>query len=34
MVARIFGKIQVFQKWLLEQVRPVERKHAIVAQAG
>ena len=29
-----FGKIQVFQEWLLEQVRPVERKHAIVAQAG
>jgi len=29
-----FGKIQVFQEWLLEQVRPVERKDAIVAQAG
>ena len=28
------GKIQVFQEWLLEQVRPVERKDAIVAQAG
>jgi LysR family glycine cleavage system transcriptional activator len=28
------GKIQVFQQWLLEQVRPVERKDAIVAQAG
>ncbi len=28
-----FGKIQVFQKWLLEQVRPVERKGAIGAQA-
>jgi LysR family glycine cleavage system transcriptional activator len=28
------GKIQVFQEWLLEQVRPVERKEAIVAQAG
>ena len=27
------GKIQVFQDWLLEQVRPVE-KDAIVAQAG
>ena len=27
------GKIQVFQEWLLEQVRPVERKDAIVAQA-
>src|SRR5258705_2424010 len=29
-----YGKIQVFQEWLLEQVRPVERKAAIVAQAG
>src|SRR5882762_10036835 len=29
-----FGKIQVFQQWLLEQVRPVERKAAIVAHAG
>src|SRR6266403_4444558 len=29
-----YGKIQVFQEWLLEQVRPVERKQAIVAQAG
>jgi len=29
-----FGKIQVFQEWLLEQVRPVERKAAIVAHAG
>jgi len=29
-----FGKIQVFQEWLLEQVRPVERKDAILAQAG
>jgi DNA-binding transcriptional LysR family regulator len=29
-----FGKIQVFQEWLLEHVRPVERKDAIVAQAG
>jgi hypothetical protein len=28
-----FGKIQVFQQWLLEQVRPVERKDAIGAQA-
>src|SRR2546427_324207 len=28
------GKIQVFQEWLLEQVRPVERKDAILAQAG
>jgi DNA-binding transcriptional LysR family regulator len=29
-----FGKIQVFQEWLLAQVRPVERRDAIVAQAG
>ena len=29
-----FGEIQVFQEWLLEQVRPVERKDAIVARAG
>src|SRR3989475_1697244 len=29
-----YGKIQVFQEWLLEQVRPVERKDAIVAHAG
>ena len=29
-----YGKIQVFQEWLLEQVRPVERNAAIVAQAG
>ena len=28
------AKIQVFQQWLLEQVRPVEPKDAIVAQAG
>jgi hypothetical protein len=28
------GKIQVFQDWLLEQVRAVERKDAIAAQAG
>jgi LysR family glycine cleavage system transcriptional activator len=28
------AKIQVFQQWLLEQVRPVERKDALVAQAG
>jgi DNA-binding transcriptional LysR family regulator len=27
------GKIQVFQRWLLGQVRPVERKDAIGAQA-
>jgi len=27
------GKIQVFQQWLLEQVRPVERKDAIGARA-
>lgn len=27
------GKIQVFQRWLLEQVRPVERKDAVGAQA-
>jgi DNA-binding transcriptional LysR family regulator len=32
--SKSFGKIQVFQEWLLEQVRPVERKHALVAQAG
>jgi LysR family glycine cleavage system transcriptional activator len=32
--SKSFGKIQVFQEWLLEQVRPVERKHAVVAQAG
>jgi len=24
----------VFQEWLLEQVRPVERKDAVAAQAG
>jgi LysR family glycine cleavage system transcriptional activator len=29
-----FAKIQVFQQWLLEQVRLVERKDAVVAQAG
>ena len=28
------GKIRAFQKWLLEQVRVVERKDAIVAQAA
>jgi len=27
------GKIQAFQRWLLEQVRPVERKDAVGAQA-
>jgi LysR family transcriptional regulator, glycine cleavage system transcriptional activator len=27
------GKIQVFQQWLFEQVRPVERKDAVGAQA-
>jgi LysR family glycine cleavage system transcriptional activator len=29
-----FGKIRVFQEWLLEQARPVERKDAVVAQPG
>jgi LysR family glycine cleavage system transcriptional activator len=29
-----FGKIQVFQQWLFEQVQPGERKRAIAAQAG
>ena len=29
--SRNFGKIQVFQEWLLEQVRRVKRKDAIVA---
>jgi LysR family transcriptional regulator, glycine cleavage system transcriptional activator len=28
------GKIKVFQEWLFTQVRPVERKEAVVAQAG
>jgi len=32
--SKSFGKIQVLQEWLLEQVRPVERKRALVAQAG
>src|SRR5882724_1176029 len=32
--AKSFGKIQLFQEWLLEQVRPVEQNDAIVAQAG
>ena len=32
--AKNSGKIQVFQEWLLEQVRPVERKDPAVAQAG
>src|SRR4029453_3176568 len=27
------GKIQAFRQWLLEQVRPVERKDAVCAQA-
>jgi len=31
--SKSFGKIQLFQEWLLEQVRPVERNEAIVAQA-
>jgi LysR family glycine cleavage system transcriptional activator len=29
-----FGKIQVFQPWLLEQAQPGERKGAIGAEAG
>ena len=32
--AESFEKIQVFQEWLFEQVRPVERKDAVAAQAG
>jgi len=32
--SKSFGKVQVFQQWLLEQARPVERKDAVIAQAA
>src|SRR5205807_1847990 len=31
--SKSFGKVQVFQQWLLEQARPVERKDAVIAAA-